>query len=78
VHRRQQRQHDKGNNTSATAQTYHLDGGNNAGATTVMTPMQHKGKEVSVIRTMTPEQQEQQCPYNVGNVASATRATTPS
>jgi hypothetical protein len=50
----QQRQHDNGNNTSAMLQTRQLDGENNAGATTVMTPMQHEGNKVSAIRTTTP------------------------
>jgi hypothetical protein len=73
----QQRQYDKGNNTSATAQTHQLDGGNNASATTVTTLMEFEGKEVSVIRTTIPRQQGQQYPCNVGDGTSATRATTP-
>jgi hypothetical protein len=59
------------------AQTHQLNGGNNTGATMVMTPMQREGKEVSKIMTTTLAQQGQQCPCNVGDGASATRATTP-
>jgi hypothetical protein len=55
-HQGQQLQHNKGNDTSATAQTHQLDRGNNAGATTVVTLAQSDGKEVSAIRTMTSAQ----------------------
>ncbi len=44
VHLGQQCQPDKSNDTSATAQIRQLDGGNNAGATTVTTPMQSEGR----------------------------------
>ncbi len=57
AHQGQQCQCDKGNETS---QTHQLDGGNTAGATTVMRPMQHEGKVVS----------------NKDNIAGAIRATT--
>jgi hypothetical protein len=57
AHQGQQPQHDKGNDTSAMAQTRQVDGGNNTGAMMVTTPMQHEGKEVSAMRMMTPEQQ---------------------
>jgi hypothetical protein len=56
VHQGQQCQRDKGNDTSATAQT-RLDKGINAGTMTVTTPMQHEGKEVSRIMMATPRQQ---------------------
>jgi hypothetical protein len=39
--------------------------------------MQCEGKEVSTIKTTTPVQQGQQHLCNVGNSASATRATKP-
>jgi hypothetical protein len=61
AHQGQQCQRDKGNDTSAMAQTRQLNGGNNAGATMVMMPMQHEGKEVSAIGTTMPAQQGQQC-----------------
>ncbi len=59
AHQGQQCQCDKGNDTSATAQTCQVEGGNNTGAMTVMTPMQHEGKEISMIRTTTQGQQGQ-------------------
>jgi hypothetical protein len=59
VHRWQQCQYDKGKDTSATAQTCQVDGGNNTGAMTVMTPMQHEGKEFSAIMTTMQGQQGQ-------------------
>jgi hypothetical protein len=62
----------------STAQTPQLDGGNNAGATTVTAPMEREGKEVSGIMTMTPAQQGWYPPCNVGNSNSATRAKMPS
>jgi hypothetical protein len=71
VHQGQQCQ-----DTSAMAQTC-LDGDNNASATTVTMPMRREGKEVSTIRTTTPAQQERQHPCNVGNGASAMKATMP-
>jgi hypothetical protein len=43
----------------------------------VTVPMQHEGKEVSMIMTMTLAQQGQQHPSNVGDSISATRAMTP-
>jgi hypothetical protein len=58
-----------------TVQTRLLDGGNNAGITMVTTSIQHEGKEVSTIRTTRLVQQGQQCLCNIGNGASATRAT---
>ncbi len=73
----QQRQQDNGNDTSAMAQTCQLDGGNNAGATMVTTPMQCEGKENSRIRTKIQVEQGQQIPCNVGNGTSAMRATMP-
>ncbi len=78
AHQGKLRQHDKGDNISATAQTRQAYGGNNISAMTVMTPMQCGGKEVSAIRTTMLVQQGQQHPCNVGNGASAMRATTPS
>jgi hypothetical protein len=57
AHQGQQCQCDKGNNTSATVQTCQVDGGTNTGAMTVMTPMQHEGKQVSVIKTTMQGQQ---------------------
>jgi hypothetical protein len=50
AHQGQQHQRDKGNNTSATAQTRQVNKGNNTGAMTMMMPMGHEGKEVSTIR----------------------------
>jgi hypothetical protein len=78
VHQGQQRQRDKGDNTSATAQSRSVDGGNNTSAMTVMTPMKREGNEISAIRTTMPAQQGQQCLRNVGNGASTMRAMTPS
>jgi hypothetical protein len=65
----------KGNDTSAMAQTCQLTGFDNAAATTVMTPMQHEGKEVSTIRTTMLAQQGQQRLCNFDNGASTRRAT---
>jgi hypothetical protein len=77
VHQGQQCQHDKGNNTSTTVQTRQVDRGSNTGAMMVTMPMWHESKEVSKIRTTTPEQQGQQHPCNLGDGASAMRVTTP-
>jgi hypothetical protein len=53
AHQGQQCQCDKGDDTTATAQICQVEGGNSTGAMTVMTPMQHEGKEVSAIKTTT-------------------------
>jgi hypothetical protein len=71
AHRGQQLQHDKGNDTSTMAQTRKLEGGNNANAMTVTTPMQHEDKVVSAIWMTMPVQQGLQRPCNVGNGTSA-------
>jgi hypothetical protein len=70
-HQGQQYQCDKGNNTSATAQTCQVDGGNNTGVMAVMTPMQHEGKEVSAIRTTTQGQQGQYNTHTILAIAPA-------
>jgi hypothetical protein len=70
AHQGQQCQCDKGNHTSATAQTCQVDGGNKTGVMTVMTPMQHEGKEVSAIRTTAQGQQGQ---YNALERAAKAR-----
>jgi hypothetical protein len=87
AHQGQQCQCDKSNDTSATAQTCQVGWGNNTGVMTVMTSMQHEGKEVSAIRTtmqgqqgqykahailaMMPAQQGQQCHSYNGKDACA-------
>jgi hypothetical protein len=59
-HQGKQCQCNKGDDTSASAQTCQVDGGNNTSVMTVMTtPMQHEGKEVSTIRITMQGQQGQ-------------------
>ncbi len=71
AHQGRQCQCDKGNYTSATAQTSQVDGGNNTGAMWVKTPMRHEGKQVSKIRTTTQGRQGQYNTYAILAMAPA-------
>jgi hypothetical protein len=81
----QQSQRDKVNDTSTMVQTRQLNGGNNAGATRVTTPMQcgggrgqhNKDNKVSATRATVPMQCWQWHQHNEGNNTIVTMTKMP-